>query len=40
MQTCAKVSLPVAFDFAYHYDSGFRVRDYKGEAPEPTASIG
>ncbi len=39
MRTCDKVSLPVAFDFVYHYDSGFRVRDYKGEAPEPTAPI-
>jgi hypothetical protein len=40
METCSKVSLPVAFDFVYHYDSGFRVRDYKGEAPEPTTPIG
>jgi hypothetical protein len=39
MQTCTKVSLPVAFDFVYHYDSGFRVRDYKGEAPEPSVPI-
>ena len=40
MDTCSKVSLPVAFDFVYHYDSGFRVRDYKGEAPEPQTPIG
>ncbi len=40
METCTKVSLPVAFDFVYHYDSSFRVRDYKGQAPEPTAPIG
>lgn len=39
MQTCTKVSLPVAFDFVYHYDSGFRVRDYKGVATEPSAPI-
>jgi hypothetical protein len=39
MQTCDKVSLPVAFDFAYHYDSGFRVRDYRGVAPEQGAPI-
>ncbi len=40
MEVCTKVSLPVAFDFVYHYDSGFRVRDYKGVAPEPSAQIG
>jgi hypothetical protein len=39
MRTCDKVSLPAAFDFVYHYDSGFRVRDYKGEAPEPSAPV-
>jgi hypothetical protein len=39
MQTCGKVSLPVAFDFVYHYDSGFRVTDYKGDAPEPNVPI-
>jgi uncharacterized protein DUF3105 len=39
MQTCGKVSLPVAFDFVYHYDSGFRVTDYKGDAPEPSVPI-
>jgi len=39
MEVCTKVSLPVAFDFVYHYDTGFRVRDYKGEAPEPSTPI-
>jgi hypothetical protein len=40
MRTCGKISLPVAFDFVYHYDSGFRVRDYRGEAPEQGAPVG
>jgi hypothetical protein len=38
-QTCDRVSLPVAFDFVYHYNSGFRVRDYRGVAPEQGAPI-
>jgi uncharacterized protein DUF3105 len=38
-EACTKVSLPVAFQFVDHYDSGFGRGDYKGEAPEPSASI-
>lgn len=39
MQTCSNVSLPIAFQFVYHYDSGLPARDYKGAAPEPSSPI-
>jgi uncharacterized protein DUF3105 len=39
MQTCNKVSLPVAFQFVDHFNAGFSAGDYQGEAPEPSAGI-
>jgi hypothetical protein len=38
MQTCSRVSLPVAFAFVANYDSAGK-GTYKGEAPEPTAAL-
>jgi hypothetical protein len=40
LQTCAGVSLPVAFDFSSQYEvPGYAGRAYKGVAREPTALI-
>jgi hypothetical protein len=40
MQTCARLSLPVAFDFTSQYSFPTAVdRQYQGEAPEPGASM-
>jgi uncharacterized protein DUF3105 len=40
LQTCAEVSLPVAFDFTAHYVvPPFENEQYRGEAPEPQTAI-
>jgi Protein of unknown function (DUF3105) len=40
LQTCARVSLPVAFDFTAHYAvPPFGNEAYRGEAPEPQSPL-